>query len=100
MLGNIGVGIIRGGAQQGQHIVVLGVLVESPQPLNHQLRGDFAGGMTAHAICQRQDMGANHGGILVIFTHQTAVGGGVDLKMHHYAGVLTMLPTSLWFGPF
>ena len=50
--GNGRVCILRRGAQQREHVIVFGVLVEVLQVLNHELGGHLAGGVAAHSVCQ------------------------------------------------
>ena len=68
--------------------------VERQQGLDHQLRGDLAGGVAAHAVGQGEQVGRRHGGILVVAAHQATVGAGGEIEgecLRRHASILTVV---------
>ena len=80
----IGLDLLRDGgialrARDGQRIEQIRprlVVVELGDPGDHQLRGDLAGRMAAHAVGQGQQAGARIRGVLVVLPDQAAVRNG------------------------
>ena len=91
-----GVGLIGDHAQQCEHVIVARVGVQGAQVVDHQLRGDLAGCVAAHAVGKRQQVGARVGGVLIVAAHQTPVGGHRIIKFQHQGTSLTVVrPTRI-----
>ncbi len=87
------VALLHGAFQLRQQVAAGLVVVEVRQRGDHQLRRDFTGRVSAHAVGQRQQPGAGVDGILVVGAHQTAVAaGGVPQNQAHRRSSIAVLP--------
>ena len=66
--------VIRGGTEQREDIGIAWVAVEVLHVLDHQLRGDLARSVAAHAIGEHEQVRARVRRVLVIAADQAAVG--------------------------
>ena len=71
--------VIRCSAKEREDIRVARVAVEVLHVLDHQLRGDLARSVAAHAISQHEQVRARIRRILVIAANQAAVGGSDEV---------------------
>ena len=80
--------------QLAQQIAAGLVVVEVREMGDHQLGGDFAGGVTPHAVGERQQTRTGVDRVLVIGAHQPAVtSGGIAQGQCHGRSSITVLPT-------
>ncbi|SHV24351.1 Uncharacterised protein [Mycobacteroides abscessus subsp. abscessus] len=88
-----GVAVVDGVVQLGQQIAAGFVVVEVRQRGDHQLRGDLARGVAAHAVRQGQEAGPGVDGVLIVGADQAAVAArGISEYECHGRSSITVLP--------
>ena len=75
-LGDRRVRVLRRRPEQGEHVRVAGVAVQVLHVLDHELGGDLAGCVAAHAVGKHEQLRARVCRILVVAPDQAAVGRG------------------------
>ena len=79
------------------------VLVERGQCADHQLRGDLARGVPAHAVRERKKARAGESRILVVVSNQAEVGPGEEIQREtHERNSIVVVPmrTGVPWGTF
>lgn len=89
-----GVALAHGGGELAEQVPAGFVVVEVGERRDHQLRGDFSGGVTAHAVGEGEQAGPRVHGIFVVGTNQATVApGGVSQYKGHGRSLITVFPT-------
>ena len=84
---------VHSGVELAQQVAAGLVVIEVGQRGDHQLRGDLAGGVTAHAVGQGQQPRTRVDRVLVVGAHQPAVAaGGVAQNQRHGRSSIAVLP--------
>ena len=71
--------------------------------LDHELRGDFTGGVAAHAVSEQQQVRTGVGRVLVIVSNQAEVGPGEEIQCEtHERNSIVVVPmrTGVPWGTF
>ena len=81
------------GVELAQQVATGLVVVEVSQRGDHQLGGDFAGGVAAHSVGQGQQPGTGVDGVFVVGADQpTVAASGVTKDQGHGRNSITVLP--------
>ena len=81
------------GVELAQQIAARLVVVEVGQRGDHQLGGDFTGGVTAHPVGEREQPRTGIHRVFVVRAHQaTVAAGGVSKHECHGRSSITVLP--------